>query len=69
MRYMLYVALVLLVGCQNTVGPRERRFDGTRIDDPRLTIDEQQQRGRQRLALGEQSPTIVPPADLGPSGR
>ncbi len=68
----LYLVVLLLVGCQGTVGPRERRGDPTPVDVPTLPIDEQKRRGRDRLALPEQSPTIAPRAYsdfLGPHGR
>jgi hypothetical protein len=60
MRRTLLAGLLLLVGCQGIEGPfaRSRRED--RIDDPRLSIAEQYQRGRDRLALPERSPAIGP---------
>jgi hypothetical protein len=64
-------ALVLLGGCQNTIGPFTAR-QPMRIDDPQLSIGEQQQRGRDRLALPEDSPRLMPPMYIdgpGPNGR
>lgn len=64
--------LLLLAGCQNLVGPRERRDNPVRVDDPRLSIPEQERRGRDRLALPEWSPTVAPRTygDLtGPTGH
>ena len=60
MRWILYLSVMLLAGCQNVVGPRERRADTLRVDDPRLTIEEQRQLGRDRLALPETSKTLIP---------
>ena len=42
--------LVLLVGCQNVAGPF-RRGPAERVDQPWLSIEEQQVRGRDKLAL------------------
>jgi hypothetical protein len=71
-RTILGGLLLLLAGCQNLVGPRERRDNPVRVDDPRLSIPEQERLGRDRLALPEWSRTVVPRtyADLpGPSGH
>jgi hypothetical protein len=57
---VLYLAVVFLVGCQNVVGPRERRNDPVKIDSPYLTIDEQKQLGRDRLAWPEPNKAFVP---------
>jgi hypothetical protein len=66
------MGLLLLAGCQNVVGPREHRADPVKVDDPRLTISEQQRQGRDRLALPEMSPNVAPRTYsdfLGPNGR
>jgi hypothetical protein len=55
----ILVGVLLLVGCQGITGPRERRANPERVDDPRLSIPQQEQRGRDRLALPE--PKIAPP--------
>jgi hypothetical protein len=60
MRWLLYFAVVFLVGCQGTVGPRGRDYQSTRVDDPCLSIPEQKQLARDRLALPETSRTLVP---------
>ena len=62
-RYFLVGAL-LLAGCQNTVGPFQRR-PPERVDDPSLPISEQQRRGRDRLALPVDSPGLMPGTDQG----
>ena len=56
MHRILLVALLLTcagLGCQSLVGPFQRRCQKDRIDDPRLTIEEQERRGRDRLANPE----------------
>jgi hypothetical protein len=58
MHRFLSVVLLVLVGCQGLVGPLRRPDD--RIDDPRLSIEEQEKRGRERLAL-PQGKDVGPP--------
>jgi len=60
MRRLFLPAMLLLAGCSTFVGPFGRR-QPERVDDPRLTISEQERRGRDRLALPQESPTIAPP--------
>jgi hypothetical protein len=50
MRKLILLGILLLAGCQNVVGPLGYRRP-LRVDDPNLTIEEQQRRGRDRLAL------------------
>jgi len=59
MRRLLCMGVLLLAGCQ-LVGPRERRNQTERIDDPRLTLDEQGRRARDQLALPDPSPNLGP---------
>jgi hypothetical protein len=61
MRHTLCLGILLLAGCQNTVGPFAAR-QAQRVDDPLLSISEQQRRGRDRLALPEDDPRVSPPA-------
>jgi hypothetical protein len=64
MRYILTAGILLLVaGCQNVVGPF-RAQTPMRVDDPGLTIAEQQRWGRDRLALPDESPWVLPPTGL-----
>jgi hypothetical protein len=56
MRRALLLGLLLLAGCKDVVGPFEAR-QPQRVDDPHYTIDEQERRGRDRLAY---------PSDSGP---
>ena len=53
----LVILLVLLAGCQGVIGPREPR-QPVRIDDPRVSIAEQERRGRDRLALPDATPLL-----------
>ncbi len=59
MRRIVLISLLLLAGCRTFVGPFEHG-PPPRVDDPLLTIPEQEQRGRDRLALPENSPTVAP---------
>jgi hypothetical protein len=54
MRQLLLPAVLLLAGCQGVIGPREPR-QPVRVDDPRVSIAEQERRGRDRLALPDAS--------------
>ena len=56
---MLAVGLVLLAGCQNIVGPLEHR-QPVRVDDPRLPVEEQERRSRDRLALPDAAEHLAP---------
>ena len=67
MRRLLLVGILLLAGCQNLVGPFRGRAP-ERVDDPLLTINEQQRRGRDRLALPVESPTVGPRTEVQPQG-
>jgi hypothetical protein len=58
MRRLWTLGLLLLVGCQNVVGPFQRT--PARVDDPNVSIAEQQKRARERLALPENSTQVAP---------
>ena len=58
MHRLLLVGVLLLAGCQNVVGPREHRDMPLHVDDPCLSIGEQQRNGRDRLAIPD--PTVAP---------
>lgn len=60
MRRMIVVGILSLAGCQGTVGPFAHRMP-QRVDDPCLTIPEQERRGRDRLSLPVESPQLAPP--------
>jgi hypothetical protein len=59
MRRLIVLTALVLSGCQNVIGPREPR-QPVRIDDPRVPIVEQERRGRDRLALPDSSPNLLP---------
>ena len=71
MRRFFLLGTLLVLGCRSTVGPFAHR-EPERVDDPRLTIPEQERRGRDRLAYPESSADIVPRTYTefpGPHGR
>jgi len=71
MRRLLFLVALLSASCQNVIGPFEHRKP-ERVDDPRLSIEEQQREARARLALPVESPTVAPPSGvniMGPVGR
>ena len=71
MRRLSWIGFLLLAGCQSVVGPFEHRKP-ERVDDPLLSINEQQRRGRDRLALPDESAALAPRTGVqlpGPHGR
>jgi hypothetical protein len=70
-RILLVVLLLTCVGlgCQSLVGPFQRRSQKDRIDDPRLPIEEQEKRGRERLANPEGRDVGPPTGFEAPSVR
>jgi hypothetical protein len=60
MRHTLCLGILLLAGCHNTVGPFASR-QPQRVDDPLLSISEQERRGRDRLPLPQDDPKVAPP--------
>jgi hypothetical protein len=54
MRFALLLVLILLAGCENIVGPFRKKAPD-RVDDPRLTIPEQEKLGRTYLSLPDES--------------
>lgn len=61
MRRIIFLGVLCLAGCQNTIGPFSAREPG-RVDDPRLPIGEQQMLARDRYALPQESPAVGPPS-------
>ena len=61
MRSMLILLMLCLAGCQNVIGPFSPRSPA-RVDDSRLSIAEQENRGRDRYAIPEASPRVAPPS-------
>jgi hypothetical protein len=71
MRRLFLLSALLVMGCQSVVGPFSHR-EPQRVDDPRLSISEQERRGRDRLEYQEIEPNVLPRtyAELpGPHGR
>jgi hypothetical protein len=78
-RFILPGVLLLagLAGCEGTTGPFQNRGNLSQIDNPRLSIPQQEALGRDRLALPD--PTSILPGGKnanndaglmpGPSGR
>jgi hypothetical protein len=67
MRYLVLVLLLLAAGCENLRGPLAPRSPA-RVDDPGLTIQEQQVLGRDRIGLPD-STTVLPPEAGARPGR
>jgi len=65
MRYILLFILLVTAGCENLRGPLAPRSPG-RIDDPNLSITEQQVLGRDRIGLPDNSPVLPPEAGSRP---
>jgi hypothetical protein len=61
MRHLALVAILFLAGCRNVIGPFDPR-PPVRVDDPRLSIEEQEALGRQFLALPDESSLAGPPS-------
>src|SRR6516164_6117970 len=60
-RLFLVVSMVLLSGCHNVSGPLQPK-PPERVDDPLLTIGEQERKGRANLPLPIESPRVAPPS-------
>ena len=58
-RHFAWMAAFLVVGCGSVTGPFAARKP-LRVDDPNLNMYEQHQRGRDRLALPDESRQVVP---------
>jgi hypothetical protein len=67
MRHLLVLGLLVLAGCQGVQGPMAPRSP-QRVDDPLLTIGEQERRSRARLALPDGSFAGGPQASATPQG-
>jgi hypothetical protein len=58
--------LLLVAGCQGVSGPFAHKHDPVRVDNPHLTIPEQERLGRDRLAIPElTSKNVAPSIDTG----
>ncbi len=63
MRRLCLIFALAVSGCHNVGGPFEHR-QPQRVDDPALTIGEQQREGRARLPLPVDSPSVGPPSGV-----
>ena len=68
MRRLVLVVAVLAAGCNNIVSPFDHRRP-ERVDDPCLSIGEQEREGRARLALPEESRSVGPNSGVEIPGR
>jgi hypothetical protein len=59
MRRTFFLVALLAAGCHNVNGPFEHR-QPARVDDPRLSIGEQEREGRARLPLPQEGRAIGP---------
>lgn len=55
-KYLLLLSVLTVAGCQSSSGGLLYRKPD-RVDDPMYSIEEQKRRGRERLALAEESGT------------
>jgi hypothetical protein len=71
MRYILILGVVWLAGCQSVQSPNESGYQPRwvgpftarppeRVDNPALTIEEQESRGRNRWAIPDESAKVGP---------
>jgi hypothetical protein len=58
-RVLLFVLFATAAGCQSDRGGLAYR-QSDRADDPRYSIEEQQRRGRERLAVVEDADGLAP---------
>jgi hypothetical protein len=69
MRRWMLLGMLLLAGCQNTIGPLANR-SRAKPDDPLFSIQEQQRRGRDRYSLPDEAAGPRTGVDrYGPTGR
>ncbi len=65
MQRLIWLGLLCVMGCQNVIGPRERRVDPVKVDNPFLSIPEQERSARELLATPQQSFEVGPPTYSG----
>ena len=68
MRRFCSICVLLVAGCAGIEGPRFHRDNPEQVDDPRLTIEEQKRRERDRLGLPYESESVGPPTYSLPPG-
>lgn len=67
MRRLFVLGLLALAGCRGVQGPFAPK-DPVRVDDPRVSISEQERRARENLALPDNSRMIAPNSETAPPG-
>jgi hypothetical protein len=67
MRKLAILGLLVLAGCQNTVGPFGYR-PPMRADDPSLPVAEQERRVRDRYAIPDETRNFLPSTKSAPPG-
>lgn len=68
MRCLLIALLILTsAGCRTTLGPRQVR-QLPRPDDPSVSIEEQERRGRARLSIPQDNVNLLPYGGIGAYG-
>ncbi len=71
MRRMMLLGLVMIAGCNGTVGPFANR-NREKPDNPYYNVEDQKRRGRDRYSLPDDSPQVGPRTGIaayGPTGR
>ncbi len=64
MRHIMILGILCLAGCQSVTGPFQPRSP-ERVDNPNLSIAEQETRGRARWAIPDESSRVAPPTQGG----
>jgi hypothetical protein len=67
MRCLLIALLLVSAGCRTTIGPRQVR-QLPRPDDPTVSIEEQERRGRARLSIPQDYMNLLPYGGIGAYG-
>jgi hypothetical protein len=62
MRNLILVGALLVTGCQGVVGPFQRARLPDPVDDRRLSISEQERKGRDRLSYPDDIPAATVPS-------
>jgi hypothetical protein len=65
MRHLILLLVIFAAGCENLRGPFAPHPQG-RVDDPRLSIQEQQVLGRDRIGLPDNTSVLPPEAGSRP---
>jgi len=59
-RRLLFLGLVLMIGCEGTIGPVKRRGMDDTLVKPGSTLAEQEVQVRDKLPFGDASPAAGP---------